>query len=103
MGTKTEERRCGGCRSFVSECECDYERCETCDRHMDVCECDARSLARGMNPDWDTFDVMREARHGGYTVFDVERAIEILMDERTDAYEHRELSEYNASHMPGKV
>jgi hypothetical protein len=55
MGTKTEERRCGGCRSFVSECECDYEQCEECERHVYVCDCDevaqARFVASVVDPD----------------------------------------------------
>ena len=104
MATKTEERRCGGCRSFVSDCECDYERCEKCDRHMDVCDCDdVDHLVGAMAPDWDESDVMRVARREKCSDATVAKAMEILTERRRDALERRELAEYNASHMPGKI
>ena len=82
-----------------------YEPHEICgDCEQDPCECDAIALANMMDPaDWSDSDVMRVARRDGYTVAEVERAIEILNERNEDYAERRELAEYNHSHRAGAL
>ena len=81
-----------------------YEPDEICgDCEQDPCECDAIALADAMDPDWDVSDIRAHAHFKRYTEADIDRALEILTERREDDYERRELAEYNASHMPGKV
>ena len=87
---------CDSCLQTVEYCEppCDAA-CEDCGQHYSLCDCVDCDRCDDTGHVTELTDALRN--------IEVPCTCDAGKEWRRDQYERRELAEYNASHMPGKV